>query len=219
MLTRQTIADQVKEKLIDDIVKLRLKPNEKLSEQLLADRFGTSRAPVHDALAQLEPMGLVRIVPQSGTFVSKISVCRCHDICDVRLQLETCAVRIAAERITEEQLCRLQALFDRLDRMDPEAEETQAFIQEADAQLHQTIYDACGNALIPEIIRKYSPLIERIRHANMEYSHRKEATLAEMRDIFEALKHRNPEWAYKAMETHIRNIRAAIAFPDDCPEP
>ena len=94
MLTRQTMADRVKEKLIDDIVKLRLKPNEKLSEQLLADRFGTSRAPVHDALAQLEPMGLVHIVPQSGTFVSEISVRQCYDICDVRLQLETYAVRI-----------------------------------------------------------------------------------------------------------------------------
>ena len=66
MQTRQTIADQVREKLIEDIVKLRLKPNEKLSEQFLAGRFGTSRAPVHDALAQLEPMGLVHIVPQSG---------------------------------------------------------------------------------------------------------------------------------------------------------
>ena len=215
MQTRQTIADQVREKLIDDIVKLRLRPNEKLSEQFLAGRFGTSRAPVHDALAQLEPMGLVRIVPQSGTFVSELSVRRCYDICDVRLQLETYAVRVAAERITREQLDQLQQLFDRLDGMDPAEEETRTFIHEVDAQLHKTIYDACGNALIAEIIHQYLPLIERIRHANMKFSHRQEATLAEMKEIFEALKHRSPEWACKAMETHIRNIRAAIAFPDD----
>ena len=99
--------------------------------------------------------------------------------------------------------------------MDPAKEETRTFIHEVDAQLHKTIYDACGNALIAEIIRQYLPLIERIRHANMKFSHRQEATLAEMKEIFEALKHRSPEWACKAMETHIRNIRAAIAFPDD----
>ena len=57
-----------------EIISLRLRPGEKLSESDLAARFGTSRAPVREALIRLVEDGLIDVRPQRGSFVSRISL-------------------------------------------------------------------------------------------------------------------------------------------------
>ena len=69
-----TIGDSVYEQLLEEILTLQYLPGEKLSEILLAEKYGVSRAPVRNALGRLEQDGLVRIKPQSGTIVSEISI-------------------------------------------------------------------------------------------------------------------------------------------------
>jgi len=210
MTAKKTISDQIAETLINDIINLELKPGEKLSETQLAQKLGISRAPVHDALAQLERQGLVKVVPKSGTFVSEISIKKVQDICDVRLQLECYAAEVAAHRISDEQIRALQIQFDKLMEMDPESEEKSKFVSEVDIMLHGMIFEICGNTIIPDIIDSYRPEIQRIRKANIAWANRKESTQLEMRKIFEALKHRDIYAARLAMQEHILNIKAAV---------
>ena len=84
------------------------------------------------------------------------------------------------------------------------------YIYLTDSLLHQAIYQASGNEIIPEIMDRYSPEIQRLQRANMTWRDRGEGTLAEMKKIFQALKDRNLEGAVQAMEEHISNIKAAI---------
>ena len=58
----------------DAIVRAELAPGAKLSENELADRFGVSRTPIREALGRLRDDRLVQVVPQSGTFVARISL-------------------------------------------------------------------------------------------------------------------------------------------------
>lgn len=206
----KTISDKIAEKLLNDIINLELKPGEKLSETLLAKKYNVSRTPVHDALVKLEQQGLVTVIPKSGSFVCKISIKRAQDICDVRLQLETYTVEVAAMKITKEQIQHLQQLFDRLNEMEPESEEKSKFISEVDIKLHDMIFDVCGNEVIPDIIESLRPEIQRIRRANIKWANRRESTQLEMRKIFEALKNHNPYMARLAMQEHLLNIKAAI---------
>ena len=80
-----------------DIVTLRLRPGERLSENELADRFGTSRAPVREALIRLVEDGLIEVRPQRGSFVSPISLRAMERARFVREALEVAITRRAAE--------------------------------------------------------------------------------------------------------------------------
>ena len=116
-----TIGDSVYEQLLEEILTLQYLPGEKLSEILLAEKYGVSRAPVRNALGRLEQDGLVRIKPQSGTIVSEISIQKALHICEIRLLLERYAIYIAAQTVTDGQLAQLQRWFDRLELEDPAA--------------------------------------------------------------------------------------------------
>lgn len=66
--------DEVTRVLADDIVSGRLPPGVKLDEQMLADRFRTSRTPIREALGQLAVGGLVDKRPRRGAVVTKPTV-------------------------------------------------------------------------------------------------------------------------------------------------
>lgn len=87
----------------------------------------------------MEKEGFVSIKPQYGTFVSKISVERARSICDIREILEVEAIRKAVVSMTEEQLEKLQDLFDQMDAFRDEKAEKRQFIYDADVALHNEI--------------------------------------------------------------------------------
>src|SRR5262245_28276079 len=70
---RGSIAEQVFRTLRFAIVTLKLTPASALSEQDIADRLKVSRQPVREAFIKLSEIGLLRVLPQRGTFVEKIS--------------------------------------------------------------------------------------------------------------------------------------------------
>jgi GntR family transcriptional regulator of gluconate operon len=84
-----------------------LAPGTHLKEPLLAQRFGVSRLPVREAIAQLEREGLVRVEPRRGAFVVGIVEQDIADIYECRALLEAQAVRRAAERVSAQQVAGL----------------------------------------------------------------------------------------------------------------
>lgn len=113
-----------------------LAPGLHLEEPSLAEKFGVSRIPVREALARLEHEGLVRIEPRRGAFVVGMTEDETHDVYDLRLLIESHAVRRAAGRADAEDLNRLQRLVDVMaeavarDQMDRVAEPDVAFHRE-----------------------------------------------------------------------------------------
>ncbi|MBN4669044.1 GntR family transcriptional regulator, partial [Pandoraea nosoerga] len=65
-LSRPSFAQKIAQVLADEIVERRLPPGQKLREQALAERFGTSRAPIREALYLLGQKGLVERTPRRG---------------------------------------------------------------------------------------------------------------------------------------------------------
>ena len=97
---RENIADIIRKRIIYQ----ELEPGQKIVEQDLAKEFKTSRAPIREALRQLELEGLVNIIPNKGAYVTGISDKDVHDIYMIRSMLEGLCVRWATEHITQEQL-------------------------------------------------------------------------------------------------------------------
>lgn len=81
-----------------------LKPGERLMEIHLAEKLGVSRTPIREAIRKLELEGLVTMIPRRGAEVAKISEKNLKDVLEVRTCLDSLAVRLACQRITDEQI-------------------------------------------------------------------------------------------------------------------
>ena len=102
------LRDVVFNTLRQAILRGELKPGERLMEIALSQRLGVSRTPVREAIRMLEQEGLVIMIPRKGAQVAEISEKDLKDVLEVRLGLEELAVRIACQRITEEELEELE---------------------------------------------------------------------------------------------------------------
>ena len=88
--------------LKEDILKLRLLPGQKVSENELAQRFNSSRTPVHSAFMQLKGEGLINILPQKGSFISLMDFDYIQQIIFLRIQLERAIYSEVAQAYTED---------------------------------------------------------------------------------------------------------------------
>src|SRR6476660_453624 len=85
----------------------------RLDERDLSQRFGVSRTPLREALAQLDQEGLVRIVARSGIFIVRKTKAEILDMITVWAALESMAARLATLHASGEEIAKLHALVDK----------------------------------------------------------------------------------------------------------
>ena len=106
---RGGVTASVTEQLRRAIVTLELKPGEILDKGLICERLGVSRFPVSEALARLQSEGLVEIMPQRGSMVSRVRIGDVVEYMLIRKALESEAVRLLVARATPDLLRELEA--------------------------------------------------------------------------------------------------------------
>ncbi len=107
------IRKRVYEDLKTAILSGRLDPEERLTEEHLAETLGVSRTPVREALYKLESEGLVHALETRGFIVGGDSVEEMAELFEIRAVLEGFALRICAERITGEVLGKLNTFVEK----------------------------------------------------------------------------------------------------------
>lgn len=108
---RVSIADNLREA----IIRGDLEADQRLDEQVIADKFGVSRIPVREAFALLKRDGLVGNKPRHGTYVVGVTDKDIHDIYEYRRIVEGHAIRIVAASVDAESMDRLRGLVERLE--------------------------------------------------------------------------------------------------------
>jgi len=98
-LAHEPIGARIRNVLLRRIVEGEYEPGARLVELQLAKEFGTSQAPVREALRELETAGLVTIKPRRGSFVNDYHTRAQHEIYEVRGALEEAAMRLAMPRL------------------------------------------------------------------------------------------------------------------------
>ena len=187
----------------DDIVTLRLRPGVRLSENELALRFGTSRAPVREALIRLVEEGLIEVLPQRGSFVSRISLAAMQRARFVREALEIAVIRRAAERglSPAAQKKIMASLADQENaQSDPET------FTLADDAFHRAFADDIGIAQIWAVLDREKSQFDRIRFLSLPVRTPVESLIAQHKGILEAVLNRDPESAEAAMRVHLSEV-------------
>jgi DNA-binding GntR family transcriptional regulator len=193
------LAEDAKERVLEDIIQCRLRPGEMLQLSELARKYGMSKTPVREALTLLQQAGLVEAIPYKGYLVKPIDKDDVDDVFLMRELLEGAAAERAARRITEEDLERLDAL---------QAPETMVMTLEYDryAQtFHYIIAQATRSPRLAQQILSVYTDVRRLQYAGVGRP-RPAVITYEHKEIVSALRARDPEAAGKAMVTHIQNI-------------
>ena len=110
-----TRLDDIKEKVRSMIADGTLHPGERVNEQALAAQLGVGRNSAREALRSLERSGLVRIVPNRGAEVRKVSLEAALDLYDLRASIARTAGRLSASRLENEEETQLLALMDQME--------------------------------------------------------------------------------------------------------
>jgi DNA-binding GntR family transcriptional regulator len=121
---------------------------EQLSEGSLARMLGISKTPVREALQQLRNEGLVRIVPQTGTFVFTMSAHEVSELCELRLTLEQAALRLALRRNRAPFVEALRHVVAEMEQAQ-EREDMRTYLA-LDTRYHNEFFSHCENSYIAE---------------------------------------------------------------------
>ena len=112
------LRDVVFNTLREAILKGDLKPGERLMELQLASKLGVSRTPIREAIRMLEQEGLAVTTPRKGAEVAKMTLKDMEDVLEIRDALDELAVRIACQKISDEQLRQLEDMKELFEKSD-----------------------------------------------------------------------------------------------------
>jgi len=160
-MRHRTMAEYALEQLREAIIMGELPAGTPLRLDELARSLGMSISPIREAVRQLEALGLAKHVPHQGARVLDFDVEELRDLFQIRLALETLAVRRAAERFTDENG---EAARGQLDRFDAAAalDDVRESMR-AHTDFHFTLYDASQSPWLVALIRPAWDRCERFR--------------------------------------------------------
>ena len=197
----RTIAEQIAGSIREAIARGRISPAARLLEASLAREMGTSRAPVREALSQLEREGLVIKEPNRGARVVELTEETVREVASLRGLLEGFAASLAATRLTAEQFTALGAMVQGMERAVQTAEYAQ--LVELDYQFHDFICRASGHRTLYET---WSAISGKVRlylsTTNLMYRDLK-AVARGHGEILAVLRTRNPVRANRVIQEHL----------------
>jgi len=139
----ETLTEQAYRAVEEQIVTLRLKPGDVLSEQMLSANLRFGRTPIREALQRLAREGLVTILPRKGILVSDLNPRTQLLVLEVRRELERLLSRAGAERASAEQRAQLIRIADGMDRA-AKTNDDMAFMR-LDREMNALVVEAAHN--------------------------------------------------------------------------
>ena len=197
-----TLSDELFEKILASIHTSELPPGAVVNEAALAERFGVSRGPVREAVRRLQGIRLVSREPYMKASVVSFSGGEILELFQVREALEGMACRLAAERMTDDELSKVAVDMEaaRQARFNPAR--TQKPVPDFD--FHERIVRGSRNSRIADALcGDLYHLLRIYRRRSGAVPERKDAAHAEHRQIFRAIKARDGERAESLMRSHI----------------
>ena len=203
-------ADEVYAQLKRDVADFKLVPGDRFTENEISERLGVSRTPVRQALFRLQQEGFVEVLFRSGWRVLPFDFEQFEQLYDLRMVLETTAIRRLCEdalRVDHAMLEALAAIW-----LVPAAGRStdMAQVAEWDEGFHCAIVAAAGNAEMARVHRDVTERIRIIRRLDFTQQPRIDATYDEHAKILKAVQHKRGDQAAMLLRAHIETSQAEV---------
>ncbi|MFM7335621.1 MAG: GntR family transcriptional regulator [Tabrizicola sp.] len=204
-----SLGQRVYQSLKHAILTLDFRPGDSIRKPEICNRLGVSRSPVADAVAKLASDGLVDVIPQAGTFVTRLSMTDIREGAFIREAIEVAAAELVADQITEDQLRDLRRNLKLQETLVADGDR-QGFMA-LDGQLHEMMLSFTGFPRLPQVAQTAWLSVHRARQLILPVAGRLNATLDEHRAILAAFEARDPEAARLAVQHHLRQLLTYLA--------
>lgn len=197
---RNSAKNIVYQTVCDWIITGILRPGEKIIDSELAEYFNVSRTPVREALQMLQNHKLIHVRPGRATEVTEINVNDIGKCYRPLAEIQGLAAELACESITGKELEKLesaQLLFSKA----CEEDDTESAIEQ-DGIFHEIIVDAADNEYIADFSHMMTIHIQRIKYHYFHTDLMRKTSVAQHKDILDAIKVRNSSLAHTLMREH-----------------
>src|SRR5438132_1826929 len=203
-----TVVDYAYEQIWKHVILIGGAEEQRLSDVTLAEQLGMSRTPVRQALERLVQEGLVRSDPRRGFWTRTFTAQDIHEIYDLRCALEVLAVRLAAPRLSQEDLkAHLDALYAVLAELDSHS--VLRFLQ-VDIRFHMLITRASGNGRLIHSLAMLRSQLSMFQMQDTFYPKRMEIALNDHEQVLLALLAGNVDEAADCLARHIRHAKEGV---------
>ena len=201
-----SLADQIFEKLENDILEGVYKRGEILTEQKLSEELGVSRTPVREALRMLAQEHIIEDNGK-GLIVLGITADDAENIYRIRERVEGLAAAECVRRITDDEVKQLSDILD-LEEFYAQKGDFE-MVREQDSAFHALLYKISGTVFFDTLVPLHKKL-QKFRRLAVVQEHHAEESVNEHRAILEALKKRDEVGAEAAMNRHVHSARERV---------
>jgi DNA-binding GntR family transcriptional regulator len=209
-----TDAERAYSQIREQIITTSLKPGAVIEEAGLMRRLGLGRTPIREALKRLEAEKLVVVSPRRGIFVAGVTLTDLRHIEEIRLELDTLAVRLAVQRITPwqvEELRRLVAEYESCEHLPPgEGRCSEQELMNLDRRFHALLREASHNRLLEAECKMLFNLSMRIWYLFIDQITPETLGEEAFAEILQAVETKDADRADRAMRRHILQFGESV---------
>jgi len=188
---------EIYKKLKDRIVFLGYKPKQVLNIKDLAKEFGVSPMPIREVLILLESEKLIHIIPNNGIYVNDISFQELKDVFEIRLFLIGLSGRLAAQRVTTEELNKMKELLKKIKQ-----EKDRNILIQLDAEFHDLVNYSTKNQALTETLKRLRNQIGRLWFFAKEHDNYSLQIPKDFEDLIKTLEDRNQKKSEQILKNH-----------------
>lgn len=197
-----TVADQIFELIVTDILSGTLRPKDAISERALVARFGASRTPAREALKRLQERGFLTSGPKGVSIVRDMPLEEIESLYALRVRLERVAAVLTARQITRAEIARLREINARFAAAVGRRDLLEML--EIRAEFHSTVAAATRNRWLAEILTQLRDKAYAVRHWHWQDLRRAQETIRLHDEMIRALYRRNIPRYRRLIEEQIR---------------
>ncbi len=197
----RTLKTNVTDLIRQAIINGELPANSELNQAQIAEKLGTSRGPVREALGQLEQEGLIRNVPYKGVVITALTPEYVKELYSLRGALETFAMSCAIENLTAKDLKKLKQLLKDMEKAAVVKDEDK--LGDIDLVFHETIIDIAQHELLKKTWSTLEIGLKRCLHERNKIYPSLDQVIGSHPAIVEAMEAGDSETAMNLMREHI----------------
>lgn len=208
LIPRQGLHDAVADRLRQYVVEGKLLPGQRLNERVLCEQMGVSRTPMREAIKKLAGEGLVRLEPNRGAVVHRLTPDEVAAAFEVVASMEALSGELAAQRATPDQI---QHVLDLQDQMElAHRNNDLPSYYRINSEIHAAINEAAGNPVLTEMFRSINLRLQSLRFRSNLDQKKWDAAVKEHKDIANALASRDQAGLSLLLRQHLMNKREIV---------
>lgn len=187
------------------VITFKLKPGQRVTIKTLQDELDIGTTPIREAIIRLRREGLFLVIPQSGTYVSKINMDEVYQARFVRENLESLVFSEATEEIDDYRILKLKEIIE-LQKIYLKSKNYNQFF-ELDEKFHRSFYLVTNKEYIWNWLQLLNAQFNRFRYLRLEISGLNwDKILQQHKDIIEAVEDRNLDSVKLLVTQHLHLV-------------